>query len=84
MILLTDGAGNVSMGSMPPQEEAHQMAEKIAADGTRSVVINMEHASFDQGLAQRLAEHLEAPCYTLHELRAETLYQAVRTEMNAR
>jgi len=84
MILLTDGAGNVSMGSMPPQEEAHQMAEKIAADGTRSVVINMEHTSFDQGLAQRLAEHLEAPCYTLHELRAETLYQAVRTEMNAR
>ncbi len=84
MILLTDGAGNVSMGSMPPQEEAHQLAEKIALDGTRSVVINMEHASFDQGLAQGLAEHLAAPCYTLHELRAETLYQAVRSEMNAR
>lgn len=84
MILLTDGAGNVSMGSMPPQEEAHQMAEQIATDGTRSVVINMEHASFDQGLAQQLADHLAAPCYTLHELRAETLYQAVRQEMNAR
>jgi len=84
MILLTDGAGNVSMGSLPPQEEAHQMAEKIAYDGTRSVVINMEHASFDQGLAQGLADHLDAPCYTLHELRAETLYQAVRKEMNTR
>ena len=43
----------------------------------------MEHAAFDQGLAQALAEHMEAPCYTLSELRAETLYQAVREEMNA-
>jgi magnesium chelatase subunit D len=41
----------------------------------------MEHAAFDQGLAQSLAEHLEAPCYTLSDLRAETLYQAVKEEM---
>src|SRR5512142_1392058 len=27
VILLTDGAGNVSMGKMPPQEEAHQLAD---------------------------------------------------------
>jgi len=81
MILLTDGAGNVSMGDRPPQEEAHRLAEKIAAEDVRSVVINMEHAAFDQGLAQGLADHLEAPCYTLHELKAETLYQAVRQEM---
>ncbi len=81
VILLTDGAGNVSMSSMPPQEEAHRIAEQIATEGIRCVVINMEHAAFDQGLAQALAEHLEAPCYTLHELKAETLYQAVREEM---
>ncbi|RME06024.1 MAG: VWA domain-containing protein [Anaerolineae bacterium] len=81
MILLTDGAGNVSLGDQPPQEEAHRLAEKIAADGIRSVVINMEHAAFDQGLAQALADHLQAPCYTLHELKAETLYQAVREEV---
>jgi magnesium chelatase subunit D len=41
----------------------------------------MEHAAFDQGLAQALAEHLESPCYTLGEIRAENLYQAVREEM---
>jgi magnesium chelatase subunit D len=81
LILLTDGAGNVSMSSTPPQDEAHHIAEQIATDEIRSVVINMEHAAFDQGLAQALAEHLEAPCYTLHELKAETLYQAVREEM---
>jgi Mg-chelatase subunit ChlD len=81
IILLTDGAGNVSMGTLPPQEEAHFLAEQIAEDEIRTVVVNMEHAAFDQGLAQNLAEHLEAPCYTLSELKAETLYQAVREEM---
>lgn len=81
MILLTDGAGNVSLGKMPPQAEAHQLAEQIAAEKIRSVVINMEHVAFDQGLARDLAEHLKAPCYTLHELKAETLYEAVRREM---
>lgn len=81
IILLTDGAGNVSMSSLPPQEEAHRIAEQIAEDEIRSVVINMEHAAFDQGLAQGLADHLQAPCYTLSELKAETLYQRVREEM---
>jgi len=83
IILLTDGAGNVSMSSIPPQEESHRIAEQIAEDEIRSVVINMEHAAFDQGLAQTLAEHLEAVCYTLSELKAETLYQRVREEMSA-
>ena len=83
MILLTDGAGNVAMGGLPPQDEAHKLAQRIAEEDIRSVVINMEHAAFDQGLAQGLADHLKAPCYTLHELKAETLYQAVREEMDA-
>ncbi len=82
MIVLTDGAGNVSMtGQLPPQEEAHALAEKIAQEDIRSVVINMEHAAFDQGLAQALAEHLNAQCYSLSELKAESLYQTVRAEM---
>lgn len=81
VILLTDGAGNVSMSTLPPQEESHRIAEQIAGDEVRSVVINMEHAAFDQGLAQALADHLHAPCYALSELKAETLYRAVREEM---
>jgi Mg-chelatase subunit ChlD len=81
LIVLTDGAGNVSMGPIPPQEEAYQFAEQIAGRDFRCVVINMEHASFDQGLAQTLADHLEAPCYTLNELKAENLLMTVRQEM---
>jgi magnesium chelatase subunit D len=81
LLVLTDGAGNVSVGHLSPQEEAHQLAEQIASEGIHSVVINMEHAAFDQGLAQLLAEHLKSPCYSLTELKAENLYYAVRQEM---
>lgn len=83
IILLTDGAGNVAISSLPPQDEAHRLADAIADDDIRCVVINMEHIAFDQGLAQGLANHLKAPCYTLSELKAETLYHAVREEMKA-
>jgi magnesium chelatase subunit D len=83
IILLTDGAGNVSMSNLPPQDESHRIANQISEDEIRSVVINMEHAAFDQGLAQSLAEHLDAPCYTLSELKAEALYQRVREEMSS-
>ena len=71
------------MGNLSPQDEASRLADQIAAEEIRSVVINMEHAAFDQGLAQSLADHLKAPCYTLSELKAETLYQKVKEEMSA-
>ena len=82
MIILTDGAGNVSMGNMPPQEEANFVAARIAEDKIHCIVVNMEHEAFDQGLACDLAKHLECPCYTLGQLHAESLYQTVRQEMN--
>lgn len=84
LIVLTDGAGNVALGSLPPQDESYKFAELIANEKTRSIVINMEHAAFDQGLAQKLADHLEAPCFTLSELKAENLYHAVKQEMTGK
>lgn len=82
LILLTDGAGNVSLTDIPPQEEAHRIAAMIREMGVRSVVINMEHAAFDQGLAQLLADQLDAPCHTLADLRADTLYRTVLDELD--
>ncbi|MBI3243771.1 MAG: VWA domain-containing protein [Chloroflexi bacterium] len=82
MILLTDGAGNVSMTDLPPQTEAYRAAELIKDENIKSVVINMEHAAFDQGLARGLAEHLGCACLTLHDLRAETLYKTVKKELD--
>lgn len=82
MILLTDGAGNVSISDLPPQEETHKIARLIRDAGIRSVVVNMEHAAFDQGLAQLLADNLDAPCHTLEELQAESLYLAVLEQLD--
>jgi len=66
---------------MPPQEEAARLADMIHQNHLRAVVINMEHPSFDRGLAQQLANTLGGPCYTLPELKAEALLQKVRDEM---
>ena len=45
------------------------------------MVINMEHKAFDQGYAQALADHLQAPCYTLDQLHADALLATVRGEL---
>ena len=81
MILLTDGAGNVSMSGMSPRAEALKIADMFRHSDIRSVVINMEHPAFDRGLAQELADALRAPCYALDELRAASLVQTVRDEI---
>ena len=82
-ILLTDGAGNISMTGIPAREEALRIADLIGQKEIRTVVINTEHVSLDRGLAQELAERLVAPCYTLHTLRADRLYQTVRSELQS-
>ncbi len=82
MILLTDGAGNVSLTRhTPPQEEAHKIADLIRRAGIHSVVINMEHQAYDRGLASKLAQVLGGPCYCLTELKAAALARTVRTEL---
>ena len=81
LIILTDGAGNVSMGNLPPQVEAYRIANMVRDEHIRAVVINMEHAAFDQGLARKLAENLDAACLSLRELHAESLYTAVKNEL---
>jgi magnesium chelatase subunit ChlD-like protein len=83
MILLTDGAGNVSLSEgLSPQEEAHHIAHLIKEADIRTVTINMEHVAFDQGLAQRLADKLGGPCYTLAQIRADNLLETVRAEID--
>ena len=80
-ILLTDGAGNVSMTGVPPREEALLIASYFAEKKIHSVVINTEHEALDRGLAQELADVLKAPCYTLSDIKADNLYATVRNEL---
>jgi len=82
MILLTDGAGNVSMTGMPAQEEAGRIANLFEQASLRSIVINMEHVAFDRRLAQKLADALGGSCYNLPELRADTLLSTVKREID--
>lgn len=83
MIILTDGAGNVSMTGMPPREEGLMVARMFAEKQIRCIVINTEHESLDRGLAQELATMLDGPCYTLRDLRADNLYAMVRKELTS-
>jgi magnesium chelatase subunit D len=82
LILLTDGAGNVSLTDLPPQDEALKICELLHAGQVHSVVINMEHPAYDRGLAQGLADSLRAGCYRLAELKAAELYRAVREQID--
>lgn len=84
IIILTDGAGNVSITGMPPQEEVIRMASMIHDEHLRTIVINMEHPAFDRGLAQQLAIAVGGPCYTLPELKADALVKTVRDELDAK
>jgi len=83
IIILTDGAGNVSVTGMPPQEEAGRMARMIHDTHLRTIVVNMEHPAFDRGLAQQLANALGGPCYALPELKADALVKTVKEGLGA-
>ncbi len=84
MVLLTDGAGNVSMHTDSPQAEAMKIADQIREAEVKTVTINMEHKAFDQGLADQLADRLGGPCYTLDQLHADALVKTVRKEMEGK
>ena len=78
IIILTDGAGNVSLTGLPAQEEVWQMANLLRQSHLRTIVLNMEDPTHDIGLPYKLANALGGPCYTLPELSTATLAQTAR------
>jgi len=81
LVLLTDGQANVSMSDIPPQTEAYRVAEFIAVNDIRAIVIDTEHPNFERGLARQLAEHLKGLYYHLEDLDEGGLAQMVRMQM---
>lgn len=81
LVLMTDGAGNVSLTGMEPRAETLMLADLFPHDGIRAMVLNTEHPALDRGLAQEIARALNAPCHTLDQLRADHLYQTVRKQL---
>ena len=83
MILLTDGAGNVSMTDLAPQEEAHRAADLLRERPHSQRGHQHGARGFRPGPgARRWPSGWAAPCYTLRELKAESLYQTVKSELD--
>lgn len=80
LIIISDGKGNVSMGSDKPLVEAAKVAETIQEEERiKTLVIDVEKKSFVSfGLAKELALKLGAKYYKVDELKANTLVQAVK------
>jgi magnesium chelatase subunit D len=81
IVLLTDGQANVAMGDLPPQAECYSLADYIATQEIRSVVIDTEHPIFERGLARQLAQHLKGHYHRLDELPEGGLAELVRNEL---
>ncbi|MGH2541949.1 MAG: vWA domain-containing protein, partial [Ardenticatenaceae bacterium] len=80
-VLLTDGAGNVSLGNLPPQQEAMQLACVFKERHFEAVVINTEHEAFDRGLARSLGDAMGAETISLKEFSAGALKSVVTEHM---
>jgi len=80
LIIISDGKGNVSMGSDKPLAEARRVAETICdEERIKTLVIDVEKNGFlTFGLARELAGALGADYYKIDDLKADTLVQAVR------
>ena len=83
MVLLTDGQANVAMGDLPPQAESYALADFIATQQIRAVVIDTEHPVFERGLARQLAQHLQGHYHRLDDLPEGGLVELVRSELKA-
>ncbi len=84
VVLLTDGAGNVSLHGGSPMEEAYEWARRLARARVDALVINMEPPEYDRGLAQQLARYLNAPCITPLEWTPRYLAAQVRRRLQQR
>lgn len=81
LIVLTDGAGNIAMAGGDPMEESKTIAEKIAREEFRSIVIDLDSNTFEEGLANQLARQLKAPCYLIAGLKGDQLAKIIRKEL---
>jgi magnesium chelatase subunit D len=69
------------MGDLPPQAESYALADFVATQSIRSVVIDTEHPIFERGLARQLAQHLKGHYHRLDDLPEGGLAELVRSEL---
>lgn len=83
VIIISDGKANVSIGEDKPLSEVDKLAELINEDiRIKSLVIDVEKKGFlSFGLAKKLAQNLGAEYYKIEDLKADTLVEAVRSNI---
>ncbi len=81
LVLLSDGRGNVALGQDSPLDEAYAAAGIIGDDKVPSVVVDTESGFIRLGMVQPVAEAMGAQYLKLEDLRADSLADAVRTQM---
>jgi magnesium chelatase subunit D len=83
LVLLTDGAGNISLGGRPPSEEACLLADRLRRRGVRSLVIDLYSRGQAGGPspAAVLAAELGGELCTVDALRAEGVAERVRERL---
>jgi magnesium chelatase subunit D len=74
-IIITDGRGNVAMGNQPPVKEMLVLAEKMAGEKRiQFIVVDSEsQGAVTFGLAQKLAEKLNARYFKIQDLKVNHL-----------
>lgn len=83
MIIISDGKGNVSVTGEKPLKEVAKIAETIREEERiKTLVIDVEKKNLISfHLAKELAKNLGAQYYKIDDLKADTLVQAVRNNM---
>lgn len=83
VIIISDGKANVSIGEDKPLSEVDKLAELISEDiRIKSLVIDVEKKGFlSFGLAKKLAENLGAQYYKIEDLKADTLVEAIKSNI---
>ena len=82
-IVITDGKSNMSMGEGKPVDEALLFAERLAMDDRiRFIVVDTESQGMIKfGLAQKLANAMDATYFKIDSLKADSLLNIVKGEI---
>jgi len=78
IVLVSDGRANVSFNGCNPVDEAMSIANIIAAEGIKSLVIDTEKDFIKLGLASKIANAMGAEYFKLEDLEEKEIEFAVR------
>jgi len=82
-IIITDGRGNVALGSQKPHAEALEIANRMSfEDRIQFIVVDSESSGgITLGLAKKLADNLGAAYFNIQNLKADQLLGITKGEL---